>query len=59
MKKIKNISDLVIALNNDEDIYREKNGKFHKLDNIDIYQTELIRIISKIDKGEFYVNSEY
>lgn len=58
MKKIIDISELVTALDNDEDIYHEKNGKLHKVDNIDIYQFELIRIISKIKKGEYYVNYE-
>jgi hypothetical protein len=54
-----NILILVTALNNDEDIYREKNGKLYKIDNIDIYQSELIRIVSNINKGEFYINKEY
>jgi hypothetical protein len=59
MKKVIDISELVKALNNDDDIYREINGKLHKIDKLDIYQSELILVISKIKKGEFYVNYEY
>lgn len=35
MKKVSNILELVTALDNDDDIYREKDGKKHKWENIE------------------------
>lgn len=35
MKKIKNISELVTALNNDEDIYLEKMGSAEECDSFE------------------------
>ncbi len=59
MKKIKNLFILEMVINNQFEIYEERNGQKYKLNFIILLQKPLIQTITLIKENKLYYQVDY
>ena len=59
MEKIKNLSMLEMVINNQFDIFEERQGEKYKLNFIILLQKPLIQTITMIKENKLYYQSDY
>lgn len=59
MKQVKNLSEVVNAIDNKLDLYEMINGHKYKVDTIRLLQNTFINVLSQIKNGTLYIDYEY
>ena len=59
MKKVLNLTTVQEVVNSKENFYQEVNGKMHELHFIRLLGMTLLEIITMINEGRLYYQTEY